>query len=82
MILTEPSFALTLYTMRLPKFEGLKHTCRIFLQQQEPTFSQATSNDQNTQNFIRNCIFMPQLLADNIKKAQGDVKKASGNVKP
>ena len=36
---------------------GPQHTCRIFLRRREPTFSQATSNDQHTPKFHQKCHF-------------------------
>ena len=41
----------------------VNHTCRIFLWQREPTFSQATSNDQHTPKFHQKHHFYATIFA-------------------
>ena len=52
----------------------VNHTCRIFLWQREPTFSQVTSNDQHTPKFHQKHHFYVTIFARQPKMAPGNVK--------
>ena len=63
-VVTNATKIFTLPTLGFSKLTYyVNHTCRIFLWQQEPTFSQVTSNDQHTQKFHQKHLFDAKIFA-------------------
>ena len=70
------------FIIKESRIQGVTNIPEYFYGDGSPLFLRRCQTTRTPQNFTKNCIFMPQLLADNVKKAPGDLKRGPGDVKP